>query len=255
MHGTHWIVEGRIDPRWPINTRGNIGEVFPEVLTPLSYELGVKPAEAGWREAYTMLGVHDRRDFATDEPTIIGLFGGYGYLNLSYLRILGVRAPGSSAQAIDVSLFGEGDPPAAAAAYAHTVRELTPPNAAAGTGDTPRFDLILLGMGAGVAPLLSLVAAHHTTRRTHLLWSVRTPEDLYYSDTLDAYQAASGGKMQVTTSVGRFRRDDLEGLLSAEAVQTGAFFVVGSSPAVLANQRLLRRIGVSRRRIHQERLM
>lgn len=119
----------------------------------------------------------------------------------------------------------------------------------------PDAPLILLGMGAGVAPLLSLVAAHHTTRRTHLLWSVRTPEDLYYSDTLDAYQAASGGKMQVTTSVGRFRRDDLEGLLSAEAVQTGAFFVVGSSPAVLANQRLLRRIGVSRRRIHQERLM
>ena len=112
LGGTHWIVEGRVDPRWPVYTRGNIGEVFPEVLTPLSYELGVKPAEAGWREAYTMLGVHDRRDFATDEPTIIGLFGGYGYLNLSYLRILGVRAPGSSAQAIDVSLFGEGDPPA-----------------------------------------------------------------------------------------------------------------------------------------------
>ena len=36
MSGTHWIVEGRIDPRWPINTRGNIGEVFPEVLTPLT---------------------------------------------------------------------------------------------------------------------------------------------------------------------------------------------------------------------------
>ncbi len=32
MAGTHWIVEGNIDPRWPINTRGNIGEVFPERL-------------------------------------------------------------------------------------------------------------------------------------------------------------------------------------------------------------------------------
>ncbi|MFN3333151.1 MAG: 6-phosphogluconolactonase, partial [Caldilinea sp.] len=28
------------------------------------------------------------------------------------------------------------------------VRELVPPNPAAGTGETPRFDLILLGMGA-----------------------------------------------------------------------------------------------------------
>ena len=112
MSGTHWIVEGRIDPRWPINTRGNIGEVFPEVLTPLSYELGVKPAEAGWREAYSMMGIADRRDFdSTEPPVIIGLYGGYGYLNLSYLRMLGVRAPGSSPAAIDVAFFGEGNPP------------------------------------------------------------------------------------------------------------------------------------------------
>jgi pyruvate,water dikinase len=109
--GTHWIVEGRIDPRWPINTRGNIGEVFPEVLTPLTYELGVLPAERAWRQAYRELGVLQPGDFSSDDPVIIGLYGGYGYLNLSYLRILGVRAPGSSAQAIDVSFFGEGNPP------------------------------------------------------------------------------------------------------------------------------------------------
>ena len=35
MAGTHWIVEGKIDPRWPINTRGNIGEVFPGQLAVL----------------------------------------------------------------------------------------------------------------------------------------------------------------------------------------------------------------------------
>ena len=45
------------------------------------------------------------------DPTIIGLYGGYGYLNLSFLRIAGVRAPGSNAEAIDKSLFGEGNPP------------------------------------------------------------------------------------------------------------------------------------------------
>lgn len=119
----------------------------------------------------------------------------------------------------------------------------------------PDAPLILLGMGAGVAPLLSLAAAHHADRRIHLLWSVRTPQDLYYREVLDGYQAASGGKMQVTTSVGRFRRDDLERILTDEDRRAGAFFIVGSSPAVLANQRLLRRLGVARRRIHQERLM
>jgi pyruvate,water dikinase len=109
--GTHWIVEGRIDPRWPINTRGNIGEVFPEVLTPLSYELGVLAAEAGWRDAYRELGVYTAGDFKNDDPVIIGLYAGYGYLNVSYLRIIGVRAPGSSPEAIDATLIGEGNPP------------------------------------------------------------------------------------------------------------------------------------------------
>ncbi len=109
--GTSWIIEGTVDERWPINTRGNVGEVFPEVLTPLSYRLGVIPAEKAWRGAYAELGVAVNGDFASDDPVIIGLYGGYTYLNLSYLRILGVRAPGSSPEAIDVSFFGEGDAP------------------------------------------------------------------------------------------------------------------------------------------------
>ncbi len=111
MAGTHWMVEGRIDPRWPINTRGNIGEVFPEVLTPLSYGLGVLAAEGGWRDAYRAIGIFSKSDFKNDEPVIIGLYAGYGYLNVSYLRMIGVRAPGSSPEAIDATLIGEGNPP------------------------------------------------------------------------------------------------------------------------------------------------
>jgi len=64
-----------------------------------------------WRDAYAELGVTQANDFSGDDPVIIGLYGGYAYLNLSYLRILGVRAPGSSAEAIDIAFFGEGDPP------------------------------------------------------------------------------------------------------------------------------------------------
>jgi rifampicin phosphotransferase len=93
---THWIVEGQVDPRWPINTRGNIGEVFPEVWTPLSYKLAVIPAEQGWRDAFTTMGILAANDLRRPDPTIIGLYGGYGYLDLSFLRIVGVRAPGSN---------------------------------------------------------------------------------------------------------------------------------------------------------------
>ena len=45
-------------------------------------------------------------------------------------------------------MAGEGDPDAAAISYERAVRELVPPNPAVVTGQTPRFDLVLLGMGA-----------------------------------------------------------------------------------------------------------
>lgn len=45
-------------------------------------------------------------------------------------------------------MAGEGDPDAAAISYERAVRELVPPNPAVATGQTPRFDLVLLGMGA-----------------------------------------------------------------------------------------------------------
>lgn len=109
--GTKWIIEGEIDPKWPINTRGNIGEVFPEVITSIGYHLGVIPAEQAWRTAFAEVGIVKQGDFEREEPIIIGLYGGYCYLNLSFLRMLGVRTPGSSAEALDAAFFGEGDPP------------------------------------------------------------------------------------------------------------------------------------------------
>ncbi|MEW1837138.1 FAD-binding oxidoreductase [Nonomuraea angiospora] len=114
--------------------------------------------------------------------------------------------------------------------------------------------LVLLGMGAGVAPLLSLAAAHHTTRKIHLLWAVRSPEEAYYQEVLEDYQKASGDQFRFTVSIGRLHREDLACVLSTAEINEGSFFIVGPNPAVLANQRLLRRVGVSARRIHQERL-
>ncbi len=109
--GTRWIVEGKVNDRWPINTRSNVGEVFPDVVTPLSYHYGILAAEKAWRDTYAKLGIKTRGDFDSDEPVIVGLFAGYAYLNLSYLRISGVRAPGSSAEAIDNAFFADRNPP------------------------------------------------------------------------------------------------------------------------------------------------
>ncbi|MFC8198896.1 ferric reductase [Streptomyces sp. NPDC060006] len=119
------------------------------------------------------------------------------------------------------------------------------------TDDTP---LVLVGMGAGIAPLLSLAAEYLTDRRIHLLWSIRQADDAYYSTLLNEYERRSGGRLTITTQVGRFHRDQLKALLPEDEVTRGDFFVVGPNPAVLATQRNLRRIGVSRSRIHHERL-
>jgi predicted ferric reductase len=149
----------------------------------------------------------------------------------------------------------------------HTTRLARLPNGARVRfeGSFGRFDqtahrhdadhpLVLIGMGAGVAPLMSLLEAHHMTRPVHLLWSVRREADAYFRDALEERVAASDGRLAVTIRVGRFRREDLAATIPRRAMQSGAFFVVGPNAAVLANQRMLRRLGVSTARIHQERL-
>ena len=45
-------------------------------------------------------------------------------------------------------MAGEGEPEAAALAYEEAVREMVPANPRSTTGSTPRFDLIVLGMGS-----------------------------------------------------------------------------------------------------------
>jgi rifampicin phosphotransferase len=109
-----WIVDGDVSTRYPIYTRGNIGEVFPLPVTPLTWTFGVLPcSEPGWRDAFVRYGVFDADEFSAAEPEIIGCFGGYGYLNVSITRIFGVRTPGLTPEQVDYSIWGEmaGVPP------------------------------------------------------------------------------------------------------------------------------------------------
>ncbi len=111
MSGSHWIVEGKVDERWPINTRGNVGEVMPEVVTPLQNELIVAATDGGFRDALARVGLLQPGDIASEEPVLLNVLGGYAYLNLSLLRLLGVRTPGSSPEAMEFTFVGEGNPP------------------------------------------------------------------------------------------------------------------------------------------------
>jgi len=105
-----WPFDNQPSTRWPIYTRGNVGEVFPDVVTPLGWSLLGLRAEAGWREAYRTLGVTRAADF-TQDMEILGVFNGYCYLNASLLRVSGVRAPGGSPEAVDQQLLGDSSAP------------------------------------------------------------------------------------------------------------------------------------------------
>lgn len=118
----------------------------------------------------------------------------------------------------------------------------------------PGAPLILVGMGAGVAPLLSLASAYSLTRPVHLLWSVHSVDDEYYADRIEQLRDASQGLLTSTTQVGRFTQDGLRSTLASEQIRGGVFFVVGPNQAVLSVQRKLRRIGVPARRVHHERM-
>ncbi|MEL6893196.1 MAG: PEP-utilizing enzyme [Actinomycetota bacterium] len=107
-----WETDNPPSATWPLYTRGNVGEVFPEVVLPFSWDLIGGAAERGWRQAFEKMGLVADGDFPPDEDMIIlGVFGGYCYINASYVRILGVRAPGGKVENIDHLFFGESDAP------------------------------------------------------------------------------------------------------------------------------------------------
>ncbi|MCC6436807.1 MAG: SDR family NAD(P)-dependent oxidoreductase, partial [Acidimicrobiales bacterium] len=108
-----WPTDNPPSRRWPLYTRGNIGEVFPEVVLPLTWGTFGGAAERGWRQAFREMGLLMDEDFAGEgDMTILSVFGGYGYINAGFVRMLGVRAPGGTVEVIDRTFFGESDAPA-----------------------------------------------------------------------------------------------------------------------------------------------
>src|SRR5438270_6108043 len=111
MEDKIWVVDDTPSRRYPIYTRGNVGEVFPVVVSPLTWPSYGSQAELGWHAAFRDCGVYLDDDFGADAMGILGCYGGYGYLNASYLRIFAVRTPGLAVDDIDRLLLGESDAP------------------------------------------------------------------------------------------------------------------------------------------------
>jgi len=107
-----YFVGTKTSDRYPVWTRANVGEVFPDPVALSTFDFafqndeGIQISELGFRDAYIKIGAFEESEFDPENPVFLGVFGGYTYLNASLMRIFGERAPGLSAHDIDEAFFG-----------------------------------------------------------------------------------------------------------------------------------------------------
>lgn len=106
-----YVIDDEPSERFPVWTRGNVGEVFAEALSPLTWDLlGFNAYDLGWRDALVKIGAFTQDEFGPQDH-MCGSFGGYVYINVSASRVLAVRLPGMTPEEMDRSFFGNHDAP------------------------------------------------------------------------------------------------------------------------------------------------
>jgi rifampicin phosphotransferase len=109
-----WITDTPVSERFPYYTRANADEVGPDPFSPLGWSLiwqqGCIPGVA---QGFVEFGVVNFDEYDTDPPQLFANYGGYFYNPMSLSRIMGVRMPGATPEAIDLAYFGDhpGVPP------------------------------------------------------------------------------------------------------------------------------------------------
>jgi rifampicin phosphotransferase len=104
-----WVCDDEGSTRFPVFTRANAGEVYVEATSPLTWSTyGVHAWEPGYRDGLYEMGVFTPDEFKpAGECEVLGCFGGYVYINMSVTRVIAVRIPGMTTEAIDQSFFGD----------------------------------------------------------------------------------------------------------------------------------------------------
>lgn len=103
---TTYEFDTTLDPNYPVLTRGNAGEIMPDIVSPLSATLFFPPLERGWRRSFTE--TWDVMEWPTCPTTFAPIVGGRFYINISAFRRLADLTPGTSPEDIDRTLFAAG---------------------------------------------------------------------------------------------------------------------------------------------------
>jgi phosphohistidine swiveling domain-containing protein len=106
MSEKYYVTDSELSERFPLYTRANVGEVFPDPVTPLTGSGIMFHSEIAWREAWERIGAFQMAEFPADEMAQLGIVGGYCYLNASIIRLFGERAPGLTWKDMDEQFFG-----------------------------------------------------------------------------------------------------------------------------------------------------
>lgn len=103
-----WITDWPASERWPHYTRSNAGEVMATPASPLGQQFTFDNGIVlGWRDGYVRQGSYALGEMADKLPEPCGFFGGYFYINLSNVRMQGVRSPLVTVEQLDLAFFGE----------------------------------------------------------------------------------------------------------------------------------------------------
>ncbi len=103
---TSYEFDTSLDPDYPVLTRGNAGEIMPDIVSPLSATVFFPPLERGWRRSFTE--TWDVMDWPVCPTTFAPIVGGRFYINISAFRRLADLTPGTSPEDIDRTLLAAG---------------------------------------------------------------------------------------------------------------------------------------------------
>jgi pyruvate,water dikinase len=95
-----------IDGRYPLYSNGNISEVMPGCVSPLSWDHTGRLIEHAFRSQLEALGAIDH---AQDEPNVLGFFFHRPYVNVSLLLDAAGRTPGMTPDTVLEEFVGKPD--------------------------------------------------------------------------------------------------------------------------------------------------
>ena len=101
-----WPADTEPNERFTLYSRGNVGEVFPHVMSALTGTLIGDPIRQGQVEMFVKMGLFRPHEVqGASQGT--GVFCGYLYMNAASMRLFGERMPGMTVREVDAQVMGD----------------------------------------------------------------------------------------------------------------------------------------------------